>query len=456
MNIPINLFEYQNKIKYDDSINLEKFLDNIWKNREKNPYFRDDEDNKYLENQQFIQFLHNTNEIKSNKYAGVIHFNNNTINLLPKIFYDQEENITAEKLGQINNHILWWLSYCKKIRFPNYQTPLGKVKDNFFEIMIYLFSKYTKELLNKSVYMQYQDIIREVEYIRGRININEYINSNLSTGKWNKFNCTYDLPVIDNKLNRIIKYVANTLVLETSNKDSEMNLREILFMLDEVKDIIPSPESCLTIEFNPMFAEFEIVRDYCYLFLSNSISYNYKNNFRIFAFILPMEYVFEDFIYGFIEKETKINVTQHRSDVYLTNNNKYKLIPDYIIEEKNNTIIADAKYKLIYAEDNNKDISQKDLYQMVSYAIRFNVSKCILFYPETIGHLNKKTNKTSMEIEDRLAHKNITIRAYQLPIINRNILNKKTSNKYDLKELFRDINIDLVDTLNNILKENTE
>ena len=82
----INLFEYQNKEAFPKSFEkLEEFLDEIWKNREKSGYYFDDTANK-IEVQQFIQFLHKSKQLKSNKYVGVIHFEGQKINLLPKIF----------------------------------------------------------------------------------------------------------------------------------------------------------------------------------------------------------------------------------------------------------------------------------------------------------------------------------------------------------------------------------
>ena len=84
----INLFEYQNKVAFPEEHfeNLEVFLDDIWNKREKSNYYNEDENREEV--QHFLQFLHKTNQLKSNKYVGVIHFENQTINLLPKIFYD--------------------------------------------------------------------------------------------------------------------------------------------------------------------------------------------------------------------------------------------------------------------------------------------------------------------------------------------------------------------------------
>ena len=84
----INLFEYQNKQEFKGSFeNLESFLDDIWKKREKSQFFSEEESDR-IEVQRFIQFIHKTHDLKSNKYVGVIHFEGQKINLLPKIFYE--------------------------------------------------------------------------------------------------------------------------------------------------------------------------------------------------------------------------------------------------------------------------------------------------------------------------------------------------------------------------------
>jgi len=96
-----------------------------------------------IEAQRFIQFIHKSEEIKSNKYVGVIHFGGRTINLLPKIFFDSGKNYSKEEIAQIHYHILWWLSYCRKIKFPSYNSKLGNTRGDFFEVLIYQYSKYT-------------------------------------------------------------------------------------------------------------------------------------------------------------------------------------------------------------------------------------------------------------------------------------------------------------------------
>jgi len=449
----INLFEYQNKVDIQDSFEgLEGFLDEIWNSREKNSFYSENGNDK-IESQRFLQFIHKSNELKSNKYVGVIHYEGNKINLLPKIFFDSEKEYQINEVNQIQNHILWWLSYCRKIKFPNYQASLGSAKSDFFEVLIYLFSKYTRELLNSSIYQQYEEVNRELSFIKGRLNTSEYINENLSKGKWHKLNCTYDAFVFDNEFNRIIKYVTTLLFNVTSSQDNKKNLREILFILDEVSDERATAEQCFRISFNPMFGEFEKVRDYCQLFLTNCISFDYKNDLKLFAFLLPMEYVFEDFIFGFIDKELeKVTAKAQRSDTYLDEGKAFNLKPDLWLKTDHKSLIADTKYKIVYSDekDPKKGISQNDLYQMLAYAVRFEVDEIILFYPNTIKQGQEE--ETELTIKDALADgKEISIRAFQLPIINRALLETDLEAKTDLSELFESTREDLINKIEKIL-----
>jgi len=451
----INLFEYQNKAKIPDSLDgLEGFLDDIWKNREKSSFYSDNEEDK-IESQRFLQFLHKDNELKSTKYVGVIHFNGQKINLLPKIFFDSERECTQTNVCQIQNHILWWLSYCRKIKFPNYQSSLGSMQEDFFEVLIYLFSKYTRELLSSSIYQQYEEINKELPFIKGRLNIPQYIDQNLSKGNFHRLNCTYDAFVFDNELNRIIKYVTTLLFNVTSSQDSKKNLREILFILDEVSDERATAEKCSRISFNPMFGEFETVRDYCQLFLTNSISFDYKNDLKLFAFLLPMEYVFEDFIFGFIDKELEsITAKAQRSDKYLDEDKTFQLKPDLFLKTEKKSLIADTKYKIVYSDekDPKKGISQTDLYQMLAYAVRFDVDEIILFYPNTIR--DNQGNSTEFKLKDELAAgKEISIKAFQLPVLNSAILDQPLAINKTLSELFEDTKQELKIEIDNIFKQ---
>lgn len=451
----INLFEYNNKEEFpkDHFDDLEVFLDDIWSKREKSSYYFNEEDNR-VEQQRFIQFLHKTKTIKSNKYVGVIHFEGKTINLLPKIFY-KGENPKKNEVNAINKHILWWLSYCRKLKFPNYLSGLNSEKADFFEILIYLFSKYTRELLNSSIYQKYTDVNEELSFVKGRIDFNAYLRDNLSKGRNHKISCEFDTFQMDNDFNRCVKYVSKLLVSITKENQSRRYLNDILFILDEVEDINISSDTMKRMKFNPMFSNFETIRDYCVLFLDNSVSFNYKNDLKLFAFLLPMEYVFEDFIFGFIDKEIdEIKAKSQVGSKHLDVEENFKLKPDLKLFFDNRSIVADTKYKIVYDDekDAKKGISQTDLYQMLAYAVRFKVNEIVLYYPNTI-HV-RDANNSELSIIDELAeNQKVKIRSFQLPIINFDLFSEDYETGQSLKLDFLKTKEKLIESIKHSLQQ---
>jgi 5-methylcytosine-specific restriction enzyme subunit McrC len=455
-NSMINLFEYKNKATFPEEHfeNLEVFLDDIWNKREKSSYYNEDENREEV--QHFLQFLHKTNQLKSNKYVGVIHFEDQTINLLPKIFHDTSKEISDYDVKAINSHVFWWLSYCRKLKFPNYQTGLNNERADFFEIIIYLFSKYTKELLSSSIYQKYVEVENELSFLKGRIDFESYITNNLSRGRNHKVSCIYDSFEMDNNFNQCIKQVTKLLLSASKDNQNKRNLYDILFLLDEVSDKVISADECRKILFNPMFTSFETVRDYCVLFLENSVSFNYKNSLKLFAFLLPMEYVFEDFLFGFIDREIEgVNPTGQATGTHLDESKAFGLKPDLILDLGHKKIIADTKYKMVYADatDNKKGISQPDLYQMLAYAVRFKITDIKLFYPKTVLS-NGNTNHNSIQIKDALAdNASINIEAYKLSIIDKDITSESLNNCKRLFDNFEDLRLKLKEELEEILFE---
>ncbi|EAQ40499.1 McrBC 5-methylcytosine restriction system component [Dokdonia sp. MED134] len=446
----LNLFEYQNKERFRESEyeNLEFFLDEIWGKREKSSYFTSTTENEeeIVESQRFLQFLRKHKELKSNKYVGVIHYKGDVINLLPKIFYDPKKKYDQKALRHINSNIFWWLSYCRKLRFPNYKTGLSGEKNDFFEILIYLFSKYTKELLNNAMYQRYVEIHREEQFVKGRIDFTRYTNENLSRANFHKISCTYDSFEMDNQFNRCIKYVATLLFSVTKDRQSKNNLREILFILDEVSDETMSASACRNIQFNPMFKEFETIRDYCVLFLENCVSYNYKDALQLFAFLIPMEYIFEDFIFGFIDKELhEVTAKAQSGQISLDQSKNFKLKPDLILEVNGKRIIADTKYKMLNLSGNDpkNGISQNDLYQMVAYAIRLQCDHIILLYPDHILNPGYRALEP-IEVVDEFSNKTIIVFSYQVSFIGSSFKNQadwKLKLEEDLNEILSYIQV---------------
>jgi len=80
-------------------------------------------------------------------------------------------------------------------------------------------------------------------------------------------------------------------------------------------------------------------------------------------------------------------------------------------------------------------LSKKYILILLAYAVRFEVDEIILFYPNTVRQ--NQEEESELAIKDALANeKEISVRAIQLPIINRQLLDHDFDTKLSLRDLF--------------------
>ena len=140
-----------------------------------------------------------------------------------------------------------------------------------------------------------------------------------------------------------------------------------------------------------LFDEYEDVMQCCRMILENQIYSHAEYEMKNWSLLFPMEYVFEDFISGFLKDHFSkdFEIEPQKSELYLHQNPKtFNLQHDILLTNKKTKekIIIDTKYKPrwdLKSSDNKKGVSQTDIYQMISYAYRRGTDKVILIYPNT-------------------------------------------------------------------------
>ncbi len=400
---------------------LQKYLDEVWLSRN---WFIDEDSKKSKSlKQQFFTF--SFDQIKARNYVGVIQYGSSRIEVYPKIFKGQQ---TTDYKSYFQ-HLFYWLSYCRKINFPVSKAALSEIDtEDFLEALIYIFANYTEKVLAEQPYQAFQEVKEETPFLRGRLAFPEYINQNLVTGRWQYFQSEYEPLVYDNLFNRIVKYTAKTLAQVSRNSRNTKKLQDILFILDEVSDYVCVASDCDKVKLNPLYSDLEDVLQLCRLFLSNLTVNTGSPADSNFCFMLPMDYVFEDFIFSFIKEHFPHLGAEDQKETYLArSNNKdvFKIKNDILIKSKK--LIIDTKYKIRYdAQDGKRGVSQSDMYQMLAYAVKRGYQDVLLLYPAT-----PKSNASDSEFEVssplfplstvNIKAKNIDICAPQLEDLDTNI-----------------------------------
>lgn len=414
----MRLFEWHSTSFVGSKSKLPEFVDylaEVWQNRVRyletnNEITEEEQQEEKIQRQRFFDFTVD-GKISARNYVGVVQYDGIRIEVYPKIFADyQTPNF---KIWQLN--ILYWLSYCRKVRFPFSFADVSKLEfEGFLEMLIYIFANYTEQIISEQPFQAYHTVCEETGYLKGRLAFNDYTKHNLITGKWQNFFCSHAPFIYDNLFNQIIKYVTKRLVNVTENLHNREKLDRILFVMDQVSDVRCSAMDCDKVMLNPMFAQYEPILNLCRLYLSNQVVDLDDSESRNFCFLVPMEYIFEDFISGFIAKHWPMLRLKSQSTDYLAVKegvSVFQIRNDIYIPDK---LIIDTKYKIRYNSECLKaGVTQSDLYQMISYALRRKCREVLLIYPDTINSIG---HDATFKIPSSLLSDDISISVKNLSI----------------------------------------
>jgi 5-methylcytosine-specific restriction enzyme subunit McrC len=387
------LFEYGNWLPVINKADLKKILIDVWQKQ----FFvlnnlEAKEEYKESSYQPFLQF--DGDSVKANNYIGFIQNGQQLIEIYPKVF--REDNCQNKPL--MLHHIFYWFSYCRKWRFPFNEASLSTQEiKKFPELIIHLISNQFYDLISKQPLMQYQILEESLYNPRGNINFNRYARNSLGRGLNHRIECDYEPFLYDNKVNRVIKYCARLLMGQTSFSENIQVLQETLFILDEVEDIPCTLDDINSISLNIFYSEYMLLLESCKLIISQQLYSNREYDISQWCLLFPMEYIFEDFIAGFIEKHfsNTWDVKYQKSDEYLSNKPQvFNMQHDIFLKAKDGSkreLIIDTKYKIRdkdFKNDPKKGVNQSDLYQMVSYAYKRGCNEVLLIYPNTTETLH--------------------------------------------------------------------
>ncbi len=386
-------FEYD---KYDnqeqiDVIKLEKFLQEVWKNT--SALLNTDEPENEIDNENVKQpYLKiQDGKFKPRNFIGFIYFEGKTIEIYPKVF---KENWNDDNKNTVFANILHWLKYYTHFKMPHLTASLDEIEfDSFIELFLYLVTQFIHETISKHPYYQFKEKRETLYTPRGRIDFNDYVTRKLPYGKWDRFDCTYEPFIFDNRTNQVIKYTARLIDSVAGNETTKSLLREILFITDEVSDKICTVYDVDSIFVNPLFEEYETILYYCRMIIEQQVYSNASYEMKQFTFLLPMEKVFEDFVYGKMKEEMP-RLERQKSNMYLAkidNQDVFQMQHDIYL--KNPAIIFDTKYKIRNkTEDSKRGVSQPDMYQLISYGFRRGITELYLFYPNVSDFADDEYN----------------------------------------------------------------
>ena len=376
---------------------LESFLQQNWEQRS---VFYQDGDIK--SKQQFLEFI-GSGGIRTKKYIGTIVFKGEQLNIYPRVFSTEKDDHDTEDLTQkhLLTNLVKWVEYCNKTEYPfiSISSELNDSKD-LREFFITLYIGYVRSAIERGLYYRYVDETDDCPNIKGRFDLKDYLTNKIPIGQADKFRCTYSNFEFDNNVNRIIKCTCKMLLKYASRKNQKV-IRTILSRLSEVADVQCTPNDCNNIRLSKMHRNYGVVVSMSKMFLLNKLSSYSVDSHQSFCFLFPTDLLFEGFVGGYIKEVLspyggKVKLQEDSTSlvekiIYKgeTSGAMFALRHDILVEIDGKIFVLDTKYKEITRFEDNpnfrevlaSEIAQSDMYQVLQYARKQDISDVYLLYP---------------------------------------------------------------------------
>ncbi|WP_107965781.1 McrC family protein [Campylobacter concisus] len=310
--------------------------------------------------------------IQARNYVGVLKTKSGfTIEILPKIAdkndVERSKAVFIKMLRTLKN-------------FPFKSSNLASLKTQnlpLLEIFISMFLCELEALVKKRIKSDYVALEENLNFLKGKLNINEQIKRN-SIHK-ERFYVGYSEFLSDIKINRIIKTTLKFLYKKSNSSKNQQKIRELLFIFDEVSECEDYKNFFAKLVINRQVKHYEQTLLWCKIFLLNNSFTPHKGDDLALALLFDMNALFESYVGNFIKKKFPGTILQHSEKHLVEEPKSFKLRPDIFLKGK---FIADTKWKIIKSKD---DISQADLYQLYAYGKKHECSNLYLIYPKIEG-----------------------------------------------------------------------
>ncbi len=318
-----------------------------------------------------------------------------TSNIMGYLGCGDERLVISSRFSADDNDFFFQYLLEKVLEFPNVinlESNANKA-DRMFNLLLFLFPQYLKAAMRKGIYKTYIRNEYNDENVHGTIDIQRQIKTNIPfTGKiaYNQREHAYD--------NYMMELIRHTIEFIKSKPYGHKLLESVKDEISEVKDVTVRysiKERKKIIEDNKKntvrhayYHEYRALQRLCILILQNENHQIGFGNRKVYGILFDGAWLWEEYVNILVKEAFYHPKNKAGSGIQsLFTKDGYKvgtIFPDFIGKNKDERVIADAKYKPI---DN---IGNKDYLQVLAYMFRFDSKKGYYFYPEA-GSETKQT-----------------------------------------------------------------
>jgi 5-methylcytosine-specific restriction enzyme subunit McrC len=342
-------------------------------------------------------FSRGHNTIKWTQYCGVIQLDDLTLEILPKV-YGRESDPGACRQALVKMLEKARLLQSRRIG----QAVIHVQRHTLLDVFILQFCDELQQQLVQGKIREYVSREENLPVVRGRLLVSQQFKYNLAHKE--RLYCRYDELSEDILLNRIIRYTLKLLLPMSRSGIARKAVTEQLMAFDAVEDEVISLDAFNRLNQNRHTTRYENIVAQCRMFIAGLSPDVLAGKSQACSLLFDMNKLFESWVAAMLRKpawEQGLKLREQGPRKYLAyredlGRDVFQMKPDIALLNHANEVvfIADAKWKLLSAEEAKLGIAQADLYQLQAYASRYEVRKLALYYPAQKGFTENYRLKT--------------------------------------------------------------
>lgn len=346
-------------------IDKSKFSNSTYEGLKK---FRGDKDNF-----NFFELTHNG--IKFKNYVGVLQVGKTTIEVLPKIDKDNEDD--KSKWQKI---LIGMLKTVNSFDVKHTENASLNIKHNsILELYFEMFLTEVERLLHLGLIKKYRKTEGNLGALKGKLKFNKHITKNIVHKE--KFYVEYTTYDADHTLHRIIYKTILLLKKINNNTKLDSKIGNLLLNFPELKEINVDNSTFEKLKFNRKTESYRNAINISRMLLLHyhpDVS-NGRND--VLALMFDMNALWEKFVLKTLRKDlVDWSIEGQNQKPFWSGSRDTKLKPDILLTQNGtNNVIIDTKWK---QARNEKDLpSNGDLQQLFAYAMYWKCERVALLYP---------------------------------------------------------------------------
>ena len=328
--------------------------------------------------------------IKIGKYTGELELKNGLrLQILPKIYFGGSEDRTK----QVYLEMLKSTHRLKEKALS--QISLGTGDMELFEAYIRMYLDEAQMLVKRGLRSAYEEKTDNLGCFRGKLQVAGHIRRNIAHKE--RFYVTYEEFTKNRSENRLIKTTLKKLQKVTTDERNKKDARELLLFFDGIQESMDYRQDFTQIRIDRNSREYEQIMKWTEVILQGNSFLNFSDGIVTRSILFAMEEVFENYVACQIKKyfrESWEVSSQDKSYYLFENPRDFRLRPDIVMRkrEENRTVILDTKWKSLPEVKNDgkgwsdwndfRKYVRNDIYQMVTYASRYESEEIWLLYPK--------------------------------------------------------------------------